>query len=209
MTRPGDSILEIGCGTGYLAIELARQRRLVTGVDVSKVALDVAQSHAKNLTVSTPSFELLAGLTLPFPDGAFDFAYSVETVEHMHPDDVPSHLAEVCRVLRSGGAYWILTPDRVMHRTVAERFGIDAVNAIDDVHLKEWTYAELRLAVTKAGFGRIRSPWRNSYLPWLPLLPVSAKELAERIVIALPASMARAAAMGFGTASCSIIATKS
>jgi SAM-dependent methyltransferase len=208
LTHQGDAVLEVGCGTGYLAIELARAGRRVTGVDVSGVALDAARHHAQGVPGAIASFDQVSGLTLPYPDASFHFAYSVETIEHLHPDDVPAHLAEVHRVLRPGGAYWILTPDRVMQRTVAERFGVDPVSAADDVHLKEWTYGELRLVLTRAGFAPIRSPWRNGSLSWLPLLPVGLKEAAERIVAAMPGTLGRPLAVGLGTVSCSLIATK-
>lgn len=50
LTRPGTQILDAGCGTGRVAIELARRGRPVVGVDVSASMLGVARRQAPDLT---------------------------------------------------------------------------------------------------------------------------------------------------------------
>src|SRR5687768_4991405 len=46
LTSPGADVVEIGCGTGLLAIELGRMGRTVIGVEVSDVALDIARERS-------------------------------------------------------------------------------------------------------------------------------------------------------------------
>ena len=169
-TRPGDRLLEVGCGMGLIAIELARRGRRVTGVEVSEVSLEVARRRAEG--VEGVAFEQVAGMGLPFADASFDFVYSIEVLEHLHPDDVAAHLAEVDRILKRGGkrnGYWVFTPNGTHSISSAkERFGVD-VEVEGDVHLKEWTYRELVDAGRVAGFTRFATPLRPK--PRMPLLP--------------------------------------
>ena len=55
LTSPDGHVVEIGCGTGLLAIELGRRGRRVVGLDVSEVALEVARRRAQG--VRTVQFE--------------------------------------------------------------------------------------------------------------------------------------------------------
>lgn len=121
-TCAGDDVLEVGCGAGLLGVELARQGRRVLGIDVSARILEQARVRAR----ATPgvSFARTEGTDLPAPDAAFDFVYSVEVLEHLHAEDVASHLREIYRVLRPGGRYWLLTPNRLDTISSAERFGV-------------------------------------------------------------------------------------
>jgi glycosyltransferase involved in cell wall biosynthesis/2-polyprenyl-3-methyl-5-hydroxy-6-metoxy-1,4-benzoquinol methylase len=203
---PGDDVLEVGCGTGYLSLELARRGRDVTGIDVSAVAVDIARRHA----AGTPArFEVASAVELPFPDSSFDVVFSVEVMEHLHPSDARAHLSEAARVLRRGGRYWVLTPNRVVAYSAAERFGVEGTSAGGDIHLKEWTYAELAAELRSAGLGDLRSPWRSGRLHRLPLLPLAAKRAAERVVGGIPFVRARRlAATALGVANCSIVARR-
>ena len=78
LTRPTESVLEIGCGAGLMAIELARAGRKVTGVDVSRVILDKARARSRGVTGL--GFEHVSGVTFPYPGETFGAAYSIEMV---------------------------------------------------------------------------------------------------------------------------------
>ncbi|HZU75625.1 MAG TPA: class I SAM-dependent methyltransferase [Dehalococcoidia bacterium] len=211
LTRPGEAVLEIGCGTGYLAIECARRGRRVTAVDVSGVNIETARRHAAALGARAPRFERVSGVQLPFADASFNFAYSVEVLEHLHARDVPLHLREVFRVLRPGGRYWILTPNGLDDCSAADRFGVHlhAGESVADVHLKEWTYGELAIALRRAGFRALRTPWRQQRGHVLPFLPVGAKVAAERLAAWFRnPRLRRLVSVASGTVACSIVAQK-
>jgi SAM-dependent methyltransferase len=93
------SILDIGCGKGFLLYEFKRLLPgiSVTGLDISTVALK--QAH------DTVKYDVLHGDArgpLPFGDTQFDLTISINTLHNLFPDELPRALDEMQRVsLRS------------------------------------------------------------------------------------------------------------
>jgi len=103
--QPGASVLDVGCGTGTLAI--AAKRRVggqgrVHGIDASPEMIARAKEKA-----SKAGFEVLFenGLAeaLPFPDGEFDIVLATVMLHHLPRIPRQQCAAEVRRVLRPGG----------------------------------------------------------------------------------------------------------
>jgi 2-polyprenyl-3-methyl-5-hydroxy-6-metoxy-1,4-benzoquinol methylase len=201
LTKPDDRVMEVGCGGGLLAIALARAGRSVVGIDVASVILHIARDRAAG--TENIEFVKVDGLELPAKANSVDFAYSVEVLEHLHPDDVPKHLLELHRALRPGGQCWILTPNAIAESSASDRFGVD-VEVDADVHLKEWTYAELGSALARAGFTELRSPWHHRIGALLPLGVYARLETLPRWVL-----RSRLARLALGVDSCSVVATAS
>ena len=103
--RPGERVLDVGCGHGWLLRVLAEQceGRLV-GVDRDVARLRKARTETGRAVVAGDA------LRLPFPDRAFDKAVLSEVLEHL-PDDRGA-LLEVRRVLKPGGVVAITVPNR-------------------------------------------------------------------------------------------------
>jgi demethylmenaquinone methyltransferase/2-methoxy-6-polyprenyl-1,4-benzoquinol methylase len=101
VVRPGDAVLDACCGTGDLALAAAREGGRVTGLDFSGRMLERARRKA-------PGLEWIEGdvLALPFSDGAFDVVTVGFGVRNV--DDLDRGVAELRRVLRSGGRLAIL-----------------------------------------------------------------------------------------------------
>ncbi|MGW4356034.1 class I SAM-dependent methyltransferase [Nocardia sp. NPDC004582] len=100
--RPGDHAIDIGCGPGRLANELARQagpHGRVVGVDPSAPMVEYATAHAAPNCV----FELGAAQSLTYPDAAFDVATCTFAMHHIAEADRITALEGCFRVLRPGG----------------------------------------------------------------------------------------------------------
>lgn len=101
--------LDVGCGGGLLTEEIASMGFAVTGVDPSEKSLEVARDHAaKNRLVI--DYRLGTGSDLPFEDGSFDAAFCCDVLEHITNWDAV--IAEIARVLRSGGVLFFDTINR-------------------------------------------------------------------------------------------------
>ncbi|WP_219413899.1 class I SAM-dependent methyltransferase [Pseudonocardia nigra] len=106
---PGQDVLEIGCGTGNLALLVKRRYpdARVVGLDPDPLALARAARKAarRGLTVR---LDRGFGDTLPYPDGSFDRVLSAFMFHHLDAAEKPAVLREVVRVLRPGGRLHLL-----------------------------------------------------------------------------------------------------
>ncbi|MFB6078404.1 MAG: class I SAM-dependent methyltransferase [Halarchaeum sp.] len=93
------AVLEVGCASGR-HLECLRRRGFtnLTGVDINPDAFDVlADYHPRLHETGTFRAGALEDVLPEFGDGAFDAVYSVETLQHVHPDDTRA-FDEVARV---------------------------------------------------------------------------------------------------------------
>jgi ubiquinone/menaquinone biosynthesis C-methylase UbiE len=103
--RPGEHILDVGCGTGTLAVAAARRvgrAGRVVGIDPG--ARQIARARAKVARRRLP-IEFQTGVVeqLPFPDRTFDAVLSSLMMHHLPPPLKRQGLAEIARVLKPGG----------------------------------------------------------------------------------------------------------
>ena len=101
-------LLDLGCGAGFLANDLAARGNQVVGLDASPDALEVARAHAD--PVRAPVYVEGDAMSLPWPDGEFDAVCAMDFLEHVeHPHRV---IAEAARVLTPGGRFFFHTFNR-------------------------------------------------------------------------------------------------
>jgi 2-polyprenyl-6-hydroxyphenyl methylase/3-demethylubiquinone-9 3-methyltransferase len=101
--------LDIGCGGGLLTEEFARLGCAVSGIDPSEKSLESARRHAEEQGLRI-DYRRATGEAIPFPDAAFDAAYSCDVLEHVA--DLPRVIAETARILRPGGVFLYDTINR-------------------------------------------------------------------------------------------------
>ena len=102
--RPGDSVLDLGCGAGFdafVAAQLVGPAGRVAAVDLSPEMLAVARAGQAVAALPRIEFREASVEALPFPDDSFDAALS-NGVLNLIPDK-PAALREIFRVLRPGG----------------------------------------------------------------------------------------------------------
>ena len=102
---PGERVLDVGCGTGSLAVAaqaLAGAAGIVCGIDASVPMLERARRKARRLGVPI-DFRRGAAEALPFAGGSFDVACSTLMLHHLPRPMRRQCVSEMARVLAPGG----------------------------------------------------------------------------------------------------------
>ena len=152
--RPGERVLDMGCGAGRHAFEMYRRGADVIAFDqdADELAgvreLFAAMREAGEVPEGADA-DVKEGdaLSLPFADGEFDRIVAAEVLEHIHRD--VDAIKELVRVLRPGGTLAISVP-RWLPEVVNWTLSADYHNTTGG-HIRIYTDHELIDKVTKAG----------------------------------------------------------
>ena len=139
-------ILDAGCGSGRNMVDLAHHGT-VTGVELSGTSVALARARSAG--------EVIEGsvLEMPFESASFDFAVSLDVIEHL-ADDL-SALRELRRVVAPGGALLVTVPAYQWLWS-----GHDEINH----HHRRYTRRSLQGVAEQAGWETVRTTYFNSFL---------------------------------------------
>ena len=114
--QPGHRVLDIGCGTGTMAVLLKQQGPdiAIIGIDPDPKALARARRKAARAGVSV-QFDQGFGDELPYSDASFDRVFSSFMFHHLPAEEKVKTLRAVVRVLKSGGRFHMLDFERSQH----------------------------------------------------------------------------------------------
>lgn len=159
----GDAeVLDIGCGLGAIDLLLVREHGAarVTGIDIEPPLIERARQRVGAAGLSDRiELRLVEPGPLPFDDGAFDVAFSKDSI--IHVPDKPALYGEVLRVLRTGGCFvasdWLLGGGKPYSEPM--RAWLDIVGISFDMETPENSAA----ALEAAGFTGVELRDRNEW----------------------------------------------
>lgn len=131
----GDSVLDIGCGDGFLTNALSSTCKKVTGIDTSLTGISLSRKIIDNAKVYLACG---SASNLPFKGSAFDVVTLIEVIEHIPVASLKDTIKEISRVLKDGGMFIVTTPNphnlrnRIFHK-----------NMVSTKHEKEYYQEEL------------------------------------------------------------------
>ena len=148
LTRPGQRLLDAGCGTGgFLRWALDRgSLATAAGVDVGSAAIELARTRLPDVDLRTAPL-----CALPFGNTSFDLVVTNDVLQHVSDHEVDRSLRELRRVLAPGGTLLLRTNGS--RRLRSER---DDWRAYDRMTLTE--------VLERAGFGIERVTYANTLL---------------------------------------------
>lgn len=103
---PG-SALDIRCGVGTNAVNMAEKGFQVAAIDISKHALKLSIRKARKAKVDI-QFALASFVTLPFKDKAFDFVFDMGCFHHIEVEDREDFIRGVCQILKPKALYQLI-----------------------------------------------------------------------------------------------------
>ena len=172
---------EFGAGDGSFCNLIAVLFRKVYAVDCSRI-LDEKNPLEQNVERVVCDCSDREGL----PD-AVDVACSANLLEHLHPEDFQSHLVNVFHMLRNGGVYYILVPNKCGGPNDISR---DFDEVATCFHLNECTVTEMVDHLARAGFRNnlvyLCASYRSVRVPLWLVRPV------EKMLMRLPAKLRKA-----------------
>jgi SAM-dependent methyltransferase len=152
--RPGDRLLDLGCGAGRHAFEAVRRGARVVAMDTDRgelasvSAMFAAMAQSGEIPDGGSGMVVAGDATrMPFPDGAFDQVIAAEVLEHIPADQAA--LNEIARVLRPGGSAAVTVPAWLPER-ICWRLSDDYHNTPGG-HVRIFTRQELTAKIARSG----------------------------------------------------------
>lgn len=173
--RPSFSLLDIGCGIGYVAMATKAlfPDAEVVGIDISPDIIAKAMEHDSEHLIQ---YDVTTESSMPYESDRFDFAVCRMSIHH-YPA-VLQHLREVHRLLKPQGTYLIIdvVPDRGQHNEWLN----DLFMGREDGHVKFYTLVEYESLLQQSDYS-VRSA---EYFP--QLLDLSQKHMLYEPIKKMP-----------------------
>lgn len=101
--KPGMSVLDVGCGMGFLLYEITQvcPGVKISGIDISEYAIEHAKPEIRDFV------QVANATSLPFADDSFDLVFSLNTLHNLYISDLAQAISEIERVGR-GDKYLVV-----------------------------------------------------------------------------------------------------
>lgn len=145
--KPSRTILDIGCGVGTIDFYLASKGGCVTGLDISKSAITIANRNADLLRVGNNTKFLISDFPNSKINGEYNMILILEVIEHLLDDR--KVIKECYQLLKDGGILILSTRSK---NEVLYKLGIEKTHDQRVGHLRRYSVKELIKIISSFGF---------------------------------------------------------
>lgn len=139
--QPGESVLDVGFGTGYLLQEAAKSGAKVCGQDISEEAVRLASK-----IVPSANLKVGPGENLQFEDDQFDAVFCIGALEHFM--DMEQGMREMERVAKPNARLFIEVPNK---NYLGWKFTFHPGTHQQDINERLWTQEEWEAFFSRCG----------------------------------------------------------
>jgi len=172
-------ILDFGCGNGKIIKEMmsVNPKAKIIGLDVSESALKVASELLHGVEFR----RIVDGGRFPIADGAVDFIFTSEVIEHVY--DVRNAFSEMSRVLRLGGRILLTTPYHgFLKNILIVLFNFEKHFDPTGPHVRFFTKKSLVSCFRKAGLEPHEHGYFGRFYPFPHCIFVVAEKVASNAI---------------------------
>jgi ubiquinone/menaquinone biosynthesis C-methylase UbiE len=137
----GKTLLEVGCGVGIDLVRFARAGAIVTGIDLSETAINLAGQNFEQCRQNA-DLHVMNGECMQFTDNMFDVVYAHGVLQYTA--DTEKMIAEIHRVLKPGGEAILMVYNRHSWLNLMRRMTRVPLEHEDAPVLKKFSIRELR-----------------------------------------------------------------
>lgn len=164
----GDTVLDVACGPGIVACELAKFVSHVTGIDITPAMIEQAKQMQKEKKLNNLTWEIGDIITLPFDDSSFSLVITRYSFHHLlEPLKVLEEMIRVCKI---GGRIVIID-------VTPESDKVDEYNRVeklrDPSHVQAFTFKKLSKMMEEAGLIDLETKCQNLEMELDKLLEAS------------------------------------
>lgn len=149
--KTNQSILDIGCGAGTLALYCASKGNRVIGIDISSDAIKAATQSSKNLDLKNVKF-IKNNFPKEYPKGSYDLIICTEVIEHLEEDKKAMKI--IHKLLSPNGIVIVSTPSK---NAPLYRLGLADSFDMRVGHLRRYSLDDLKKLSNECGFRVIKS----------------------------------------------------
>lgn len=183
--KPGERLLDVGCGWGKLTVPAAMHGAAVVGVDLSPTMLSTARMHAsqRGATVHLARSE---GACLPFQDAAFDVVWCHAVIMHLPEAEARALVDEIARVLAPGARAFLHFPNRYHPMSIASRAAAAWLGASPARAIRRRSYTvDEAVGLLARGLEVVRV-WSESMQVVPPAIPARIAKCLDDVATGVP-----------------------
>ena len=135
------SLLEVGCGAGIDLVRFARAGAIVTGIDLSTTAIELARKNIEQNGLKADLW-VMNGESMQFPDNSFDVVYAHGVLQYTA--NIEKMMAEIHRVVKPGGEVIVMVYNRNSWLNLMRQVTKVSLEHEDAPVLKKYSISELK-----------------------------------------------------------------